>query len=47
MTDYTATIYGSAADAATAIEAATATKLAFVVPYMEVGKQMFLIVVAA
>jgi hypothetical protein len=44
---YTATIYDTAAAVVTACEAATATKLAFVVPFMEAGRQKFIVVVAA
>jgi hypothetical protein len=44
---YTATIYASAETARVACEAPAAGKLAFVVPFMEAGKQKFIVVVAA
>ena len=44
---YTATIYATAAAAKAACNAATATKLVTVVPFMEGGQQKFMVVVAA
>ena len=44
---YTATVYATAATAVAACNAAADTKLAFVVPFMEKGKQKFIVVIAA
>ncbi len=44
---YTATVYQTASDAQTAINAATADKLISVSTFLEGGKTKFLVVVAA
>jgi hypothetical protein len=44
---YVATIYATAATAQTAINGATADKLVTVAPFVEAGKQKFMVVVKA
>lgn len=44
---YVTTIYATAATAQAAVNAATAEKLVQVVPFMEAGKQKFMVIVSA
>ncbi len=47
MVNYTATIYLTAALAAAAVAAATADKVVQVAPFMEDGKQKFMVIIKA